>query len=82
MTLTPRGYDMWFNVPQSDPNYSLKQSLLMNDPLTAVQFTNPYDFTGTVHGDSVSQKLLATLRVILLLPVELPLAWKAFKSQV
>ena len=77
-----RGYDMWFNVPASDPNHAVKQSLLQNDPLTAVQFRNPYDFTGTIHGSSVSQKLLATLRVVLLTAAEMPAAWKAFKGQV
>mmetsp|Transcript_40965 Transcript_40965/g.52769 ORF Transcript_40965/g.52769 Transcript_40965/m.52769 type:complete len:202 (+) Transcript_40965:86-691(+) len=74
------GVDFWLKVPQSDPNFHYKQSLLQANPLTANQ---DYNFTGTLHGDGVSIALMATLRIIhLATQEEFNNASKAFSGKV
>lgn len=58
-----KGIDLWMKVPASDPYCKLKQTLLDSHELTREQ---TYDFKGTLFGHDVDERLLATLRVILM----------------
>jgi len=55
--------DLWMKIPPSDPYAKLKQTLLDSSELTRDQ---TYDFHGTLFPDDVDERLLATLRVILM----------------
>ncbi|RQM21606.1 hypothetical protein B5M09_006790, partial [Aphanomyces astaci] len=58
-----RGIDFWVNVPTNDRYYKLKKSLLDSNPLTAHQ---TYDFDGTLLGHTISERLLAMARIVLM----------------
>ncbi len=51
------------NIPTNDKYYKLKKSLLESNILTAQQ---TYDFDGTLLGYTVSERLLAMGRVVLM----------------
>ncbi|OQR94951.1 hypothetical protein ACHHYP_00796 [Achlya hypogyna] len=73
-----RGIDFWLNIPPSDPYYNLKKALLDAHPLTRAQ---TYDFEGTLLGSGVSERLLATVRIILMQENEIVHRNKAFEGQ-
>ncbi|GMF56704.1 unnamed protein product [Phytophthora fragariaefolia] len=58
-----RGVDFWMKIPPTDPYFKLKQTVLDSNELTAEQ---TYDFRGTLLKNDVDERLLATLRVILM----------------
>ncbi|GMF10119.1 unnamed protein product [Phytophthora lilii] len=58
-----RAVDFWMKIPPSDPYLKLKQTVLDSNKLTGEQ---TYDFRGTLFKDNVDERLLATLRVILM----------------
>ncbi|RHZ26093.1 hypothetical protein DYB37_006236 [Aphanomyces astaci] len=58
-----RGIDFWVNVPTNDRYYKLKKSLIDSNPLTAHQ---TYDFDGTLLGHTISERLLAMARIVLM----------------
>ncbi|OQS02253.1 hypothetical protein THRCLA_05354 [Thraustotheca clavata] len=73
-----RGIDFWLNIPPSDPYYKLKKALLDSNQLTVAQ---TYDFEGTLLGHTVSERLLATVRIILMTEDEIAFRNNAFESR-
>ena len=73
------GIDFWVNVPPSDKQVEWKTSVLRSYALTASQ---TYDFTGTLFGNSVSERLLATLRIILMTDDEQSCYKNAFEKKI
>ncbi|KAH9112996.1 hypothetical protein AeMF1_012754 [Aphanomyces euteiches] len=71
------GIDFWVNVPPNDPYLKLKKTLLESHPLTAQQ---TYDFDGTLLGHTVSERLLAMVRVVLMQEDEIRLRNNAFSQ--
>lgn len=63
-----KGLDFWMKVPPSDPYQRLKQHLLDSNDQTSNQ---TYDFKGTLHEHDIDERLLNTLRVILLTEQEI-----------
>lgn len=55
--------DFWVKIPPTDPYLKLKQTILDANDLTKEQ---TYDFRGTLFRNDVDERLLATLRVILM----------------
>lgn len=55
--------DLWMKIPPTDPYAKLKQTLLDSSELTREQ---TYDFRGTLFPNDIDERLLATLRVILM----------------
>lgn len=55
--------DFWMKIPSTDPYLKLKQTVLDSNELTKEQ---TYDFCGTLFKTDVDERLLATLRVILM----------------
>ncbi|KAE9019533.1 hypothetical protein PR003_g13039 [Phytophthora rubi] len=74
-----RGVDFWMKIPPTDPYYKLKQTVLDSNELTGEQ---TYDFRGTLLSKDVDERLLATLRVILMNEQEIRLYKKAFESSI
>uniref|UniRef100_A0AAV1V2T7 Rubisco LSMT substrate-binding domain-containing protein n=1 Tax=Peronospora matthiolae TaxID=2874970 RepID=A0AAV1V2T7_9STRA len=58
-----RAVDFWVKIPPADPYLKLKQTLLDTNELTKEQ---TYDFCGTLFRNDVDERLLATLRVVLM----------------
>ncbi|CCI49071.1 unnamed protein product [Albugo candida] len=73
------GIDLWMRTPSTDPNYKLKQAILEANAATRDQ---TYDFKGTIHLDDVDERLLASVRIILLSHGEFPNYTKAFESSI
>jgi hypothetical protein len=65
-----RAVDFWTKIPPSDPYLKLKQKVLDSNELTREQ---TYDFCGTLFKNDVDERLLATLRVILMSEEEIRL---------
>ncbi|OQR94953.1 hypothetical protein ACHHYP_00795 [Achlya hypogyna] len=72
------GIDFWLDIPRSDRYFRLKKALLDSNALTAAQ---TYDFDGTLLGSSVSERLLATVRIIRMHETEIDAHNNAFRSQ-
>ncbi|EQC28331.1 hypothetical protein SDRG_13879 [Saprolegnia diclina VS20] len=72
------GIDFWLDIPRSDRYFRLKKALLDSNALTAAQ---TYDFEGTLLGHAVSERLLATVRIIRMHETEIDAHNNAFKSQ-
>ncbi|CAI5731497.1 unnamed protein product [Hyaloperonospora brassicae] len=70
-----RAVDFWVKVPPADPYRKLKQTILDANDLTREQ---TYDFCGTLFRNDVDERLLATLRVILMNEQDMHLYKKAF----
>ncbi|KAI9914466.1 hypothetical protein PsorP6_008117 [Peronosclerospora sorghi] len=66
---TRRAVDFWIKIPPADPYLKLKQTVLDSNKLTREQ---TYDFSGTLFTNDVDERLLATLRVILMNEQEIP----------
>ena len=58
-----RAVDFWVKIPPTDPYFKLKQTILDTNELTKEQ---TYDFCGTLFRNDVDERLLATLRVVLM----------------
>lgn len=71
---TRRAVDFWIKLPLNDPFLQLKQTVLDSNELTKDQ---TYDFCGTLFTNDVDERLLATLRVILMNQEEIRLYQKA-----
>ncbi|POM66485.1 Putative histone-lysine N-methyltransferase [Phytophthora palmivora] len=71
--------DFWMKIPPTDPYLKLKQTVLDSNKLTQEQ---TYDFCGTLFKNDVDERLLATLRVILMNEQEIRLYKKAFESSI
>ncbi|ETW03236.1 hypothetical protein H310_05635 [Aphanomyces invadans] len=74
-----RGIDFWVNVPTNDPYYKLKKMLLDSNDMTAHQ---TYDFEGTLLGSTVSERLLAMARIVLMQEDEIHARNNAFHQAV
>ncbi|RHY32311.1 hypothetical protein DYB32_002667 [Aphanomyces invadans] len=74
-----RGIDFWVNVPTNDPYYKLKKMLLDSNDMTAHQ---TYDFEGTLLGSTVSERLLAMARIVLMQEDEIHARTNAFHQAV
>ncbi|OWZ22715.1 hypothetical protein PHMEG_0002539 [Phytophthora megakarya] len=74
-----RAVDFWMKIPPTDPYLKLKQTVLDSNKLTEEQ---TYDFCGTLFRNDVDERLLATLRVILMNEQEIRLYKKAFESSI
>ncbi|KAG1710816.1 hypothetical protein DVH05_013541 [Phytophthora capsici] len=73
-----RAVDFWMKIPPNDPYLKLKQTVIDSNELTNNQ---TYDFCGTLFKDDVDERLLATLRVILMTEQEIRLYKKAFEKE-
>ena len=71
-----RRVDFWINIPPNDPCAVFKTELLAKHGIFQT-----YDFEGTLFGDSVSERLLATMRIALMTQDEHIKAGNAFKAQ-
>ncbi|KAG7400861.1 hypothetical protein PHYBOEH_004072 [Phytophthora boehmeriae] len=71
--------DFWMKIPPTDPYFKLKQTVLDSNELTRDQ---TYDFRGTLFKDDVDERLLATLRVILMNEQEIRGYKKVFESSI
>lgn len=76
---TLQAVDFWMKIPPTDPYFKLKQTVLDSNELTKNQ---TYDFSGTLFKDNVDERLLATLRVILMNEQEIRLYKRAFESSI
>ncbi|CAH0475893.1 unnamed protein product [Peronospora belbahrii] len=74
-----RAVDFWIKIPPTDPYLKLKQTVLESNELTSEQ---TYDFCGTLFRNDVDERLLATLRVILMDKQEIQLYKTAFESTI
>ncbi|KAH7474478.1 [Fructose-bisphosphate aldolase]-lysine N-methyltransferase, chloroplastic [Phytophthora ramorum] len=74
-----RAVDFWMKIPPTDPYLKLKQTVLDSNKLTNQQ---TYDFCGTLSRNNVDERLLATLRVILMNEQEIRQYKKAFESSI
>ncbi|RLN54959.1 hypothetical protein BBJ29_008342 [Phytophthora kernoviae] len=71
--------DFWMKIPPTDPYFKLKQTVLDSNELTRDQ---TYAFRGTLFKTDVDERLLATLRVILMNEQEIRQYKKAFESSI
>jgi hypothetical protein len=73
-----KAIDLWTRVTPSTSNSEMKAKLLQENQLTRVQ---TYDFTGTIGPHYVSNRLLATIRVIQAESDEIPMIDNAFRGK-
>ncbi|CAI5719149.1 unnamed protein product [Peronospora destructor] len=74
-----RAVDFWMKIPPTDPYLKLKQTILDSNELTS---NHTYDFCGTLFINDVDERLLATLRVILMDEQEIRVYQTAFNSSI
>ncbi|ETP50491.1 hypothetical protein F442_04198 [Phytophthora nicotianae P10297] len=74
-----RAVDFWMKIPPNDPYLKLKQTVLDSNELTRDQ---TYDFCGTLFKNDVDERLLATLRVVLMNEQEIRMYKKAFEKSI
>ncbi|CEG38301.1 histone-lysine n-methyltransferase setd3 isoform a [Plasmopara halstedii] len=74
-----RTLDFWMKIPPTDPFLKIKQTILDTNELTKNQ---TYDFCGTMFTNDVDERLLATLRVILMNEEEFQSCEKAFNRSI
>ncbi|RLN89786.1 hypothetical protein BBJ28_00010634 [Nothophytophthora sp. Chile5] len=74
-----KAMDFWMKITPNDPYQKLKQTVLDSHELTREQ---TYDFHGTLFENDVDERLLATLRVILMDEQEIRQYKKAFEASI
>ncbi|CAI5704731.1 unnamed protein product [Peronospora farinosa] len=74
-----RAVDFWMKIPPTDPYVKLKQTILDSNELTS---EHTYDFCGTLFIKDIDERLLATLRVILMDEQEIRVYKTAFTSSI